>query len=73
MLEKIIGFVQKENENIKPGIVELEIGVKNSNVQMYCVWCLFTRVNVSRVITHLTSTRTFCLSIFSSKFQLGSE
>jgi hypothetical protein len=32
---------------------ELErTGMKRANVQIYCVLCLFTRVNVSRDITH---------------------
>jgi hypothetical protein len=46
MLEKIIGGV-KESENIKPGNAHLaRKGVKHANVQIYCVWCLSTRVNV---------------------------
>jgi hypothetical protein len=34
-------------------------GVKCVNMQIYCVLCFSTRVNVSRDITHSASTRTF--------------
>jgi hypothetical protein len=47
-------------ENIKPGNAELKRkGVKHATVQIYCVWCLSIRVNVSRDLTHSTSTRMF--------------
>jgi hypothetical protein len=45
--------VGKENENMQPANAEFGIkGVKCANLQIYCVWCLCTRVNVSRDITH---------------------
>jgi predicted branched-subunit amino acid permease len=52
--------VAKESENIRPEDAELERKwMKHTNVQIYCVWCLSTTVNVSRGITLSTSTNTF--------------
>jgi hypothetical protein len=49
--------VAKGSENIQQGNTDIERkGVKWANMQIYCVWCLSTRVNVSRDI-HSASTR----------------
>jgi hypothetical protein len=66
MLKKIIGGGQG-NRKYRPGNAELaRKAVKHANMQMYCVWCLSTRVNVSRDMTHSASPRTFYEQ--SSKF-----
>jgi hypothetical protein len=49
--------VAKKSDNIQAGNAELELkGVRLADVQIYCVWCVSTRMNVSRDITHSTST-----------------
>jgi hypothetical protein len=44
----------KVSESIQPGNAEIgRKGAKCANVKIYCAWCLFTRVSVSRyVIQH---------------------
>jgi hypothetical protein len=58
-LKKLLA-VTKESENIQPGYAELKKKgrLKHATVQICCAWCLSTRINVSRDMTHSKSTRT---------------